>query len=146
MAPEVADGTARAASTASDVWALGVLLWEMLSGAPPFAGSGAVEIMRRIVNEEPVWPTRSRGDGDLLTIARRCLEKNPTRRPVSAGEVADELDRWLRGEPIKARPVTSGERFAFLPFLYDDEGALLRERNAHLNVDPELQQYRASGG
>lgn len=110
MAPEVADGTARAASTASDVWALGVLLWEMLSGSPPFAGSGAVEIMRRIVNEEPVWPIRSRGDGDLLTIARRCLEKNPTRRPVSAGDVADELDRWLRGEPIKARPVTSGER------------------------------------
>ena len=110
MAPEVADGTARAASTASDVWALGVLLWEMLSGSPPFAGGGAVEIMRRIVNEEPVWPTRSRGDGDLLTIARRCLEKNPARRPVSAGEVADELDRWLRGEPIKARPVTSGER------------------------------------
>ncbi len=46
----------------------------------------------------------------------------------------------------EARPVTKGERFAFLPFLYDDEGALLRERNAHLNVDPELQQYRASNG
>ena len=110
MAPEVANGTARAASTASDVWALGVLLWEMLCGSPPFGGGGAVEIMRRIVNEEPVWPIGSRGDGDLLTIARRCLEKQPTRRPTSAGDVADELDRWLRGEPIKARPVTSGER------------------------------------
>jgi len=111
MAPEVAGGNARAVSTACDVWALGVMLWEMLCAVPPFHGPGPVEIMRRIVESEPGWPAGSRADGDLVTIARRCMEKNPARRPQSAGEVADELERWLRGEPIKARPVTRGERF-----------------------------------
>lgn len=111
MAPEVAGGSGRAVSTASDVWALGVILWEMLCGMPPFHGPGPVEIMRRIVESEPSWPAGSRADGDLVTIARRCMEKNPARRPQSAGEVADELERWLRGEPIKARPVTYRERF-----------------------------------
>lgn len=111
MAPEVAGGNARAVSTASDVWALGVMLWEMLCGMPPFHGPGPVEIMRRIVESEPSWPAGSRADGDLVTIARRCMEKIPARRPQSAGEVADELDRWLRGEPIRARPVTRRERF-----------------------------------
>ena len=111
MAPEVAGGNARAVSTAGDVWALGVMLWEMLCGMPPFHGAGPVEIMRRIVESEPNWPAGSRADGDLVTLARRCMEKQPARRPVSAGEVAEELDRWLRGEPIKARPVTRGERF-----------------------------------
>ncbi len=111
MAPEVAGGNSRSVSTASDVWALGVMLWEMLCGMPPFHGPGPVEIMRRIVSEEPSWPHGTRADGDLVTIARRCMEKNPARRPQSAGELADELDRWLRGEPIKARPVTRRERF-----------------------------------
>ena len=110
MAPEVAGGNARAVSTASDVWALGVMLWEMLCGMPPFHGPGPVEIMRRIMESEPSWPAGARADGDLVTIARRCMEKNPARRPESAGAVADELDRWLRGEPIKARPVTRRER------------------------------------
>jgi WD40 repeat protein len=111
MAPEVAGGNARAVSTGSDVWALGVMLWEMLCGMPPFHGPGPMEIMRRIVAEEPSWPAGTRADGDLVTIARRCMEKNPARRPHSAEEVADELDRWLRGEPIKARRVTQRERF-----------------------------------
>lgn len=111
MSPEIAGGTARQASTASDVWALGVLLWEMLCGMPPFHGIGAVEIMRRIVEHEPSWPGGEKADEDLITLARRCMEKDPARRPVSAGEVADELDRWLRGEPIKARRITRGERF-----------------------------------
>ncbi len=110
MAPEVAGGNARAVSTASDVWAMGVMLWEMLCGMPPFHGAGPVEIMRRIVDSEPSWPAGSRADGDLVTIARRCMEKNPARRPESAAELAEELDRWLRGEPIKARPVTIRER------------------------------------
>ena len=107
MAPEVAGGNARAVSTASDVWALGVMLWELLCGVPPFHGPGPVEIMRRIVESEPNWPAGSRADGDLVTIARRCMEKTPGRRPQSAGEVAEELERWLRGEPIKARPLAA---------------------------------------
>lgn len=111
MAPEVAGGNARAVSTASDVWALGVILWELLCGVPPFHGPGPVEIMRRIVDSEPNWPAGSRADSDLVTVARRCMEKNPARRPASAGEVAEELERWLRGEPIKARAVTRRERF-----------------------------------
>lgn len=110
MAPEIAGGTSRQASTASDVWALGVLLWEMLSGKPPFRGTGSVEIMRKIVDDEPTWPTSVRASADLKTIALRCLEKDPAKRPSSAMEVAKELDRWLRGEPIKARAVTMQER------------------------------------
>ena len=110
MAPETAAGRAHGISTASDVWALGVILWEMLCGQRPFTGAGGLETMRRIVEEEPVRPSSSvRLDGDLMTLAQRCLEKSPSRRPVSAGEVADELDRWLRGEPLRARRITPNE-------------------------------------
>ncbi|HWB02724.1 MAG TPA: WD40 repeat domain-containing serine/threonine-protein kinase [Verrucomicrobiales bacterium] len=112
MSPEVAGGRSREVSTASDVWALGVILWEVLCGAPPFHGAGPVEIMRRIVEHEPSWSGGGRGDEDLVTLARRCMEKEPARRPVSAGEVAEELERWLRGEPIRARRITRRERCA----------------------------------
>jgi WD40 repeat protein/tRNA A-37 threonylcarbamoyl transferase component Bud32 len=110
MAPETAAGRAHDISTASDIWALGVILWEMLCGQRPFTGAGGLETMRRIVEEEPVRPSSSvRLDGDLMTLAQRCLEKSPSRRPASAGEVADEVDRWLRGEPLRARRITPSE-------------------------------------
>jgi WD40 repeat protein/predicted Ser/Thr protein kinase len=110
MAPEIAGSTGRSASVASDVWALGVLLWELLCGAPPFPGKGPVDIMRRIVEEEPQIPSGVRVKADLLTIARHCLEKEAQKRPESAAEMADELERWLRGEPIHARKASWRER------------------------------------
>ena len=110
MAPEIASSTGRSASVASDVWALGVLLWELLCGAPPFPGKGPVEIMRRIVEDEPQLPSGVRVKADLLTIARHCLEKKPEKRPASADALAEELERWLRGEPIRARKTSWRER------------------------------------
>ncbi|MCB1096002.1 MAG: protein kinase [Verrucomicrobiae bacterium] len=109
MAPEMVDGTGEEVSTACDVWALGVILWQSLYGSLPFKGDRAVETMRKIIEEEPKAP---KGDvsRDLLTLACRCLEKDPLRRLSSAAELADELDRWLRGEPLRIRPVTSWER------------------------------------
>jgi len=111
MSPEMAAGRVRECSAACDVWALGVILWEMLSGRPPFMGGSAVEILRNIVEQEPLPPGELlRQNADLLTIARRCMEKRPADRMASAGMVADELERYLRGEPILARPVLAGER------------------------------------
>ena len=111
MSPEMAAGRVRECSAAGDVWALGVILWEMLSGRPPFTGQSVVEILRSIVEQEPPPPGESlRQNADLLTIARRCMEKRPADRMASAGLVADELERYLRGEPIQARPVSAVER------------------------------------
>ncbi len=110
MAPEMARGRTAEISVASDVWALGVILWELLCGRPPFAGGTTVEILRCIVEEEPTLPAGAKVDPDLLTLARRCLEKAPAARLACASELADELDRWLRGEPIRARAVTRRER------------------------------------
>ena len=111
MAPEMVQGSAREISTASDVWALGVILWECLCGISPFQGSSPVGTMRKIVEEEPSSASSSSSlNRDLLTLAQRCLEKDPKCRITSASEVADELDRWLRGEPVLVRRITSGER------------------------------------
>ena len=111
MSPEMAAGRVRECSAAGDVWALGVILWEMLNGSPPFTGRSPVEILRHIVEEEPPPLAESlRQNADLLTIARRCMEKRPADRMASAGIVADELERFLRGEPIEARPASAAER------------------------------------
>lgn len=109
MAPEVIRDTARAVSTASDVWALGVMLWECLYGELPFKAKDPLEVMRQIGAMDPHM-SQSGVNRDLLALAHRCLEKDPKRRVRSAGEFAEELDRWLHGEPLLARPVTSGER------------------------------------
>ena len=108
MAPEVIRGNAHAVSTASDVWALGVMLWECLCGELPFEAKDPLEVMRLIGQQDP--RTEKTVDRDLLTLAQRCLEKDPRRRVASAGLVAEELGRWLRGAPLTVRPVTGGER------------------------------------
>ena len=87
------------------------MLWQCLTGELPFKGKGPVDIMRRVVDEGPDLGSGSSGTSrDLITLAERCLEKDPHRRISSAGEFADELDRWLRGDPLLVRPITSGER------------------------------------
>lgn len=111
MAPEQARGV-KGISTAADVYSLGAILYELLTGRPPFKGESMAQTLRMVEEQEPMPPRRLNPacDPDLEAIALKCLEKDSARRYETAGAMADDMRRWLDGETVSARRASAGRR------------------------------------
>src|SRR5437870_8076856 len=116
MAPEQAAGNNAKLTSATDVYGLGAVLYQLLTAHPPFAGGTTYETIRLVLDTEPRQPRlwNPKIDRDLNTICLKCLEKDPRRRYASALALAEDLERWLKHEPIRARRtgiVTRGRKW-----------------------------------
>ena len=116
MSPEQARGE-KGLTVAADVYSLGAILYELLAGRPPFRSETVYETIKEVIEREPVHPrmVNPKVDADMSAIALKCLAKNPADRYTSAFGMAEDLGRWLAGEPTKARPPSlAGQAFRWL--------------------------------
>jgi tetratricopeptide (TPR) repeat protein len=112
MAPEQAEGQSKLVGPTADIYALGAIFYQALTGRPPFLGDSVLETLKQVTSTEVLAPTRLRPDvpRDLETICLKCLEKEPRKRYLTGYALADDLARFREGRPIRARPVGPGMR------------------------------------